>query len=60
MRAREICEWGRIIKGVNTTKDVDEDFLKDQAEKFGNKVDRDGKPVSVLNFSNTGKVMKSD
>jgi len=42
MRLYEIA--GRIIKGVNTTPDVGTDAVKKQAAKFGNKVDRDGKP----------------
>ena len=45
MRLREITEGvGRIVKGVNTTQDVDTDEVKTQAAKFGNKVDKDGKP----------------
>ena len=42
MRLYEIA--GRIVKGVNTTPDVGTDAVKKQAAKFGNKVDRDGKP----------------
>lgn len=37
-------EDGRIIKGVNTTVDVGTNEIKKQAAKFGNKVDRDGRP----------------
>ena len=37
-------EDGRIVKGVNTTVDVDVDEIPRQAEKFGNKVDRNGFP----------------
>lgn len=40
----ELLEWGRIVKGVNTTADVDTDEIKKQAAKFGNTVDKDGKP----------------
>jgi len=42
MRLYEIA--GRVVKGVNTTPDVGVDAIKKQAAKFGNKVDRDGKP----------------
>ena len=35
---------GRIVKGVNTTPDVGTDEIKTQAAKFGNKVDKDGRP----------------
>jgi len=42
MRLYEIA--GRIVKGVNTTPDVGVDAVTKQAAKFGNKVDRDGKP----------------
>jgi hypothetical protein len=42
MRLYEIA--GRIVKGVNTTPDVGADAVTKQAAKFGNKVDRDGKP----------------
>lgn len=40
-------EWGRIVKGVNTTPDVDTDEIKTQAAKFGNSVDKDGKPPTL-------------
>lgn len=42
MRLYEIA--GRVVKGVNTTQDVGVDAIKKQAAKFGNRVDRDGKP----------------
>jgi len=42
-----ILEWGRIVKGVNTTVDVDTDEIKRQAAKFGNTVDKDGRPPSM-------------
>ena len=40
-------EDGRIVKGVNTTVDVDVDEIPRQAEKFGNKVDKDGRPPTL-------------
>lgn len=43
----QINEWGRIVKGVNTTADVDTDEIKTQAAKFGNSVDKDGRPPSL-------------
>lgn len=42
-----VLEWGRIVKGVNTTADVDTDEIKTQAAKFGNTVDKDGRPPSM-------------
>jgi hypothetical protein len=39
-----IKEDGRIVKGVNTTVDVDTDEIKIQAAKFGNSVDINGFP----------------
>jgi hypothetical protein len=47
MRLREIFEDGRIVKGVNTTVDVGPSEIKTQAAKFGNKVDRDGRPPTL-------------
>jgi len=45
MRYREIKEAvGRIVKGVNTTPDVGPAEIKTQAAKFGNTVDKDGRP----------------
>lgn len=38
---------GRIVKGVNTTDDVGPNELVRQAAKFGNKVDRDGRPPEL-------------
>ena len=35
---------GRIVKGVNTTPDVDVDQVSKEASKFGFKVDKDGRP----------------
>lgn len=48
MRFREFYESvGRIVKGVNTTPDVDLDGIKKQAAKFGNTVDQDGRPPTL-------------
>jgi len=44
MKMRDLLEDGRIVKGVNTTVDVDTDEIKTQAAKFGNTVDKDGRP----------------
>jgi len=38
---------GRVVKGVNTTVDVGPDEIKRQAAKFGNTVDRDGRPPTL-------------
>ena len=40
-------EWGRIVKDVNTTPDVGVDEIPRQAKKFGNTVDKDGKPPTL-------------
>jgi hypothetical protein len=47
MKLRELFEDGRIVKGVNTTVDVGPDEIKRQAAKFGNTVDRDGRPPTL-------------
>lgn len=47
MRFKELIEDGRIVKGVNTTVDVGPDEIKTQAAKFGNRVDRDGRPPTL-------------
>ena len=47
MRWTNIKEDGRIVKGVNTTVDVDTDEIPRQAEKFGNKVNKDGVPPTL-------------
>lgn len=47
MNESQLNEWGRIVKGVNTTVDVGTDEIKRQAAKFGNTVDRDGKPPTL-------------
>jgi 5'(3')-deoxyribonucleotidase len=44
---RKIEEDGRIVKGVNTTADVGTDEIKVQAAKFGNTVDKDGRPPTL-------------
>ena len=38
---------GRVVKGVNTTADVGTDAIKKQAAKFGNTVDKDGRPPTL-------------
>ena len=38
---------GRVVKGVNTTADVGVDAIKKQAAKFGNTVDKDGRPPTL-------------
>jgi hypothetical protein len=40
-------EDGRIVKGVNTTVDVGPNEIKIQAAKFGNTVDKDGRPPTM-------------
>ena len=47
MNESQVNEWGRIVKGVNTTVDVGTDEIKRQAAKFGNTVDKDGFPPSM-------------
>lgn len=42
-----VKEDGRIVKGVNTTVDVGVNEIPRQAEKFGNKVSKDGYPPSM-------------
>lgn len=43
----DLLEDGRIVKGVNTTVDVDVNEIPRQAEKFGNKVDKGGRPPTL-------------
>ena len=38
---------GRIVKGVNTTPDVGPNEISKQAKKFGNTVDKDGRPPTL-------------
>jgi len=47
MRFKELFEDGRIVKGVNTTVDVDTNEIPRQAKKFGNTVDKDGRPPTL-------------
>jgi len=47
MKLRELFEYGRVVKGVNTTADVGPDEIKKQAAKFGNTVDKDGRPPTL-------------
>ena len=47
MKFSEIKEDGRIVKGVNTTNDVGPNEIKIQTAKFGNTVDKDGKPPTL-------------
>ena len=47
MKWHDIKEDGRIVKGVNTTADVDTNEIPRQAAKFGNKVDKDGRPPTL-------------
>ena len=48
MRIHHLDEGvGRIVKGVNTTPDVGVDQTRIEAAKFGNKVDKDGRPPTL-------------
>jgi hypothetical protein len=47
MRIKDLLEDGRIVKGVNTTADVDTNSISREAAKFGNKVDKDGRPPTL-------------
>jgi len=47
MRFSDIKEDGRIVKGVNTTADVDTNSISKEAGKFGFKVDKDGRPPTL-------------
>jgi len=48
MRIHHLDEGvGRIVKGVNTTPDVGVDQTRIEAGKFGNKVDKDGRPPTL-------------
>ena len=44
----ETAGVGRVVKGVNTTVDVGVDEIIRQVKKFGNDVDRDGRPSKHL------------
>jgi hypothetical protein len=43
-KVNETAGVGRIVKGVNTTVDVGPNEIINQVKKYGNSVDRDGKP----------------
>src|SRR6056300_457262 len=47
MKIRELTEWGRIVKGVNTTPDVGVNQISIEAGKLGFKVDKDGRPPTL-------------
>ena len=47
MKITDLLEDGRIVKGVNTTVDVNTNEIPRQAEKFGNKVSKDGVPPTL-------------
>ena len=44
----EAAGVGRVVKGVNTTVDVGPNEIIKQVKKYGNDVDRDGKPKNNL------------
>jgi len=44
----ETAGVGKVVPGVNTTIDVGPNEITKQAAKFGNKVDKDGKPKGML------------
>ena len=45
---KEAAGVGRVIPGINTTVDVGPNEITKQAKKFGNDVDKDGKPRKLL------------
>jgi len=47
MKISDLLEDGRIVKGVNTTPDVGPNEITKQAKKFGNTVDKDGRPPTL-------------
>jgi len=47
MKIRDLYEDGRIVKGVNTTPDVDTNSISKETAKFGSKVDKDGRPPVI-------------
>jgi predicted chitinase len=47
MKLRQLFEDGRIVKGVNTTQDVGVNQTSIEAAKFGNTVDKDGRPPVI-------------
>ena len=49
MKMQDLTEWGKIVKGVNTTPDVGVNQIPIEAAKFGNKVDKNGRPPTMSN-----------
>jgi hypothetical protein len=47
MKITDLLEDGRIVKGVNTTVDVGVGQIPIEAGKFGNKVDKGGRPPTL-------------
>jgi hypothetical protein len=47
MKMSDLLEDGRIVKGVNTTADVGTNQIPIEAGKFGNKVDKGGRPPTL-------------
>ena len=47
MKVSQLLEYGRIVLGVNTTKDVSPNEIPKQARKWGFKVDKDGRPPTL-------------
>ena len=47
MKVSQLLEYGRIVQGVNTTKDVSPNEIPKQARKWGFKVDKDGRPPTL-------------
>lgn len=47
-KSNKITEMGRIVKGVNTTVDVQPGEIARQAAKFGNTVDENGCPPLIV------------
>mgnify|MGYP000536287670 CR=1 FL=1 len=58
MRLRQLYEDGRIVKGVNTTPDVDVNSISKEAAKFGFKVDKDGRPQNHPKKVKGSKIVK--
>lgn len=49
---------GKIVKGINTTPDVNIHSIKQQSKKFGNDVTDEGDPI--YNISEYLKYLKKD
>lgn len=47
MKIQEVAGVGKIVKGINTTVDVKPGETQRQAAKFGNKVDKNGRPPEL-------------